>query len=159
MGGIYNIHTLLFIFPAHNSVIHFYCDNTCGKSRDGTEEEGLGITHIFMYTYCKIPLSKMPQKKSFFTPISKRPNKAAQNKMNKLVNLSNLKTNVQRELNILTPKFGQLSLKSRREKELELARNIINRVRRSSPVLGRRVDKMMLKEGYQRLDKRKSKSK
>ena len=71
----------------------------------------------------------------------------------------NLKTNVQRELNILTPKFGQLSLKSRREKELELARNIINRVRRTSPVLERRVDKMMLKEGYQRLDKRKSKSK
>lgn len=101
----------------------------------------------------------MSQKKSFFTPISKRPNKTIQNKINKLVNLSNLKTNVQRELNILTPKFGQLSLKSRREKELELARNIINRVRRTSPVLKRRVDKMMLKEGYQRLDKRKSKSK
>ena len=112
-----------------------------------------------MYIHCKIPLSKMPQKKSFFTPISKRPNKTIQNKINKLVNLSNLKTNVQRELNILTPKFGQLSLKSRREKELELARNIINRVRRTSPALVRRVDKMMRKEGYQRLDKRKSKSK
>ena len=73
----------------------------------------------------------MPARKkspsSMLTSISKRPSSSAKNKIKKLTNLSNLKTNAQREFNVLTSKFSELSIKTeaRRKEEREARDKIV----------------------------------
>lgn len=90
---------------------------------------------------------------SMLKSLATRPDPNKENKIRKLINLSNLKTNNQRRVNNLTSKFGQLSLKTKRERELNMVRNIINRVRSAGPTQRRRVIKMMRELGFKPLNK------
>ena len=64
---------------------------------------------------------------------------------------SNIKSLLQS--NNITPKFQRLSLREKRNRELNVAKNIIERVRNSSPVQRRRVIKMMRELGFKPLNK------
>jgi len=75
---------------------------------------------------------------SMLTSITKRPNSNVKNRIKKLTNLSNLKTNTHREL-------------ENRQRELEKAKRIIMRVRAAGEK--RMVAKMMREMGYQALNK------
>ena len=75
---------------------------------------------------------------SMLTSITKRPNSNVKNRIKKLTNLSNLKTNTHREL-------------ENRQRELEKAKRIIMRVRAAGEK--RMVAKMMREMGYQTLNK------
>jgi ribosome recycling factor len=94
---------------------------------------------------------KSPSK--MLASLAKRPDHNKMNKIKKLTNLSNLKTNQQRRVNNITPKFQRLSLREKRNRELNVAKNIIERVRSSSPVQRRRVIKMMRELGFKPLNK------
>ena len=84
----------------------------------------------------------MPARKkspsSMLTSITKRPNSSVKNRVRKLTNLSNLKTNTHREL-------------ENRQRELEKAKRIIMRAREAGEK--RLVAKMMREMGYQALNK------
>jgi hypothetical protein len=71
------------------------------------------------------------------TSITKRPNSNVKNRIKKLTNLSNLKTNTHREL-------------ENRQRELEKAKRIIMRVKAAGEK--RMVAKMMREMGYQALN-------
>lgn len=94
---------------------------------------------------------KSPSK--MLASLARRPDPNKMNRIKKLTNLSNLKTNSERRVNNLTPKFQQLSIKTKRERELNVARNIIERVRSSGPVQRRRVIQMMRELGFKPLNK------
>ena len=74
---------------------------------------------------------------SMLTSITKRPNSSVKNRVRKLTNLSNLKTNTHRE-------------PENRQRELEKAKRIIMRARAAGEK--RLVAKMMREMGYQRLN-------
>ena len=99
-----------------------------------------------------MPVRKKSSSK-MLASLAKRSNPIEVNKIRKLTNLSNLKTNNKRRVNNITPKFQQLSLREKRNRELNVAKNIIERVRSSSPVQRRRVIKMMRELGFKPLNK------
>ncbi len=74
---------------------------------------------------------------SMLASITKRPNSNVKNRIKKLTNLSNLKTNTHREL-------------ENRQRELEKAKRIIMRVKAAGEK--RMVAKMMREMGYQALN-------